>query len=565
MLRNRGTLSYPPAYIHLRVQLLPQQFCTRMASRYFPTVEVAPQQGPAAAASPTKSPDAASEETTPRHTSGADPESLCLANDVSGDVPADLRCAGCGLVPKRPLVTKCCSKVYSQACLKNATPFSPKPERGGMRPRANSAANGGVALPMDMSVVRGKPRTPCCFSEMELLYEADPERERRVGLLEVKCGNTDCEWVGPVSAVFGEHAATCEHVKVRCEVCERLVKRGEPEFHVRNVCRNRLVQCPLCNKEGTFAEIAGLDAPFTQKHRCTKALTTCPNRCRGSRKIERGLLVEHLKVCPLQNMDCEFKSVGCDARLNRKLLAKHMKDGQQEHLLMLVNSFHTKMCLVQSEMDFLKQGTNDPTLHASLACMTNHVKMGQLRLDCIGDAVTFRLTNYDHLSQFSEDDGKWESPPFYFASDYRMQLVAYPAGHGGFTGQALSVYLNVSKPEVGSSRGNANDAGWPMDCAYTALQVSILPQVNHSSRSHPETDETQLMMPKPVSFTAHVCHVCRHRDELPTIPEDHTQTTAEVAAKEDFVMPESLTEAGFLFQDSLVFRIEQILCKCTTQ
>lgn len=522
-----------------------------MASRDVPTVEAAPPLQDPASASPPKSPDTAC---SSEQTDGGDANdrSACLASGAfPGDVPQDLQCAGCRGVPQQPLVTKCCSQVYSLACLKRNS-------FGSKLAASESGGGGGGVGPPQLVVVHIVQRTPCCLTHTELSYEADLRRQREVDSLVVRCTN-GCEWSGPLSALHGDHAQTCEFANVRCEACDGQVMRRSLEEHRRDSCRNRLTRCSLCNKEGPHAEIMGLDAPFTKKHRCPKALVTCPNQCKGSRKIERRHLAEHLKVCPLQSVDCEFKVVGCETQLNRKSLAQHMKDHQQHHLLMLLNTFHSKMSLLHREIEFLMQNIQDPTTHASLACMNSHIKMGRPSLDGVGDKVTFRVTNYQHLSEFSQDDGKWDSPPFYLASRYCMKLVAYPGGCGVNVGQSLSVYVRVSKPEAGS--GNANqDVGWPMECAYIALQISILPQVNHSSQS--ESDTEQLLMPKPISFTAHVCHSCRQRRQWPTIPEDTDQATAEVARNEDFVRHEALTEAGLLFQDSIVLRVEQILCEC---
>ena len=432
---------------------------------------------------------------------------------------------------------------------------SPAVERGG---------RGCVVQPL--VAVRGMQRAACCLSPEELSHEADLRRQGRVDSLTVKCKNDECEWSGPLYALL-EHGQNCKFADVHCEACGEQVVRRSLEEHRRQKCRNRLTSCRLCNEEGPHAEIVGLDAPFTKKHRCPKALVTCPNQCRGSRKIERGLLADHLKVCPLQSVDCEFKVIGCQAQLNRKSLAQHMRDQQQQHLLMLLSKFHSKMSLLHREIEILMQNVQDPTAQASLACMSSHVKMGRPSLDGVGDKVTFRVTNYNHLSEFSNDDGKWESPSFYLASRYCMHLLAYPGGNGAYPGQSLSVYLHVSKPEAQSGRNVNQDIGWPMDCAYAALQISILPQVNHSSHSRPECDPKerdtqQLLVPKPISFTAHVCHFCRQRKKWPTIPEDPEDTTAEVVGNEDFVRWESLTEAGFLFQDSVVLRVEQTLCEC---
>lgn len=515
-------------------------------------VEPQRQLSSASQVSPPQSP--ASANTTP------DPQlELYDVARFVGDVAEELLCAGCQRVPRAPQITQCCSQVYCLACLRAQDREFAGESDGGMG-RANSK---GPARPSDIILVRVKTRTLCCLTEVELAYRPDHARQHRIFSLEIKCGNTGCAWSGNIETLVTQHSANCTHALIHCHDCAREIKRGDLENHRTTECRFRPIHCPRCNQEGSYAEIMGLDAALTRKHRCPKVLATCPNRCRGSKRWERGELGQHLSMCPLQAVDCEFKAIGCTAQPLRKSLSQHMKNDQQQHLLLLLNAVQTKMSVVSSELDLLSKSAIDPTTVTSLACMRTQMRLGRLCLDGIGDQVTFRVKNYSHLEQNSCEDGKWESPPFYFISNYRMELVVYPGGLGVFMGRSLSISLQVHKPDTHGRSSNLNqDMGWPIDCAYIALQISALPQLGHSDHQSDSQSDAGRLLTGGKSIKAHVCHFCRQRHGYPSLPEDMEQETAEVVKEDDFVRSQDLAENGLLSQDSVILRVELTSCGC---
>ena len=75
----------------------------------------------------------------------------------------------------------------------------------------------------------------------------------------------------------------------------------------------------------------------------------CPNGCETG-ALSKGLLREHLQDCPLQLVDCEFANAGCDVKVPRRDLARHMTENAQHHLmsatllnLRLTKELHQKM------------------------------------------------------------------------------------------------------------------------------------------------------------------------------------------------------------------------------
>ena len=75
----------------------------------------------------------------------------------------------------------------------------------------------------------------------------------------------------------------------------------------------------------------------------------CPNGCETG-ALSKGQLREHLQDCPLQLVECEFANAGCNVKVPRKDLAKHMTENAQHHLmsatllnLRLTKELHQKM------------------------------------------------------------------------------------------------------------------------------------------------------------------------------------------------------------------------------
>ena len=145
----------------------------------------------------------------------------------------------------------------------------------------------------------GKP-CPMC-KDPQLATMPDKFYKRRVNEIRVRCPHkkSGCEWVGGVNEVK-QHSDSCPKRPWQCQYCE-------------------------------FESIYNIGV---NKHLpvCTKYPLECPNSCEvGS--VPRCDLEAHLMVCPLQPVTCEYAEVGCDVKVPRRDLGRHMKEGQQQHLL----------------------------------------------------------------------------------------------------------------------------------------------------------------------------------------------------------------------------------------
>ena len=140
---------------------------------------------------------------------------------------------------------------------------------------------------------------------------------------------------------------TINKLKVRCthkkSGCDWMGELGDLNLH-SNSCPKRPWTCQHCNFE-TIYEVGTSD----HTPNCTKYPEPCPNRCEVG-TVPRCDVEKHLLVCPLQLMDCEFAHAGCDVKVPRRDLAKHMIENAQHHLmsttllnLRLTGELHQKM------------------------------------------------------------------------------------------------------------------------------------------------------------------------------------------------------------------------------
>ena len=136
-------------------------------------------------------------------------------------------------------------------------------------------------------------------------------------------------------------------LKVRCphkrSGCEWVGELGNSDQHSSS-CPKRPWQCKHCDFEGTY-DVGTCD----HLPNCTKYPEPCPNQCEIG-TVPRCDMEKHLTQCPLQLVECEFAQAGCQVRVPRRDLARHVEEGGQRHLLSmsllnlgLTRELHQKM------------------------------------------------------------------------------------------------------------------------------------------------------------------------------------------------------------------------------
>ena len=229
--------------------------------------------------------------------------------DFVGKPPADLFCTVTRNLLLDPVRTSCCWKNLSRATAQK-----------------NQAA--------------GKS-CPIC-NKVPLNTVENAQLKRRVKQLRVRCTNKleGCEWEGNLEELeghldLGSVEGNCDFVRVMCpSQCGKHVQRCNLRSHKSKECENRQFACIYCDEVSTHKAIINNHWPV-----CKRFPLVCPNQCSIEDKIERQFLQRHLQEeCPaLQKVPCKYSFAGCQVKLKRDLLQRHLDINKDEHFEMIVS------------------------------------------------------------------------------------------------------------------------------------------------------------------------------------------------------------------------------------
>ena len=198
------------------------------------------------------------------------------------------------------------------------------------------------------SKMAGPTRCPLCQST-DFTTMLDKGMAREVRDFQVYCPNTNegCDWVGEVGQiedhlsprVSSNRARMCQFEKVACsnKGCEEEVLRRDLDGHQNEQCRYRIVTCEFCESyKSTYDDVVKNHYSV-----CVAYPVDCPNVC-GEQSLPRSKLQEHLEKCPLQFIDCDFKSVGCEIRRRRDGIKGHLDMHTHYHMKLLCEAVSNK-------------------------------------------------------------------------------------------------------------------------------------------------------------------------------------------------------------------------------
>lgn len=137
-------------------------------------------------------------------------------------------------------------------------------------------------------------------------------------------------------------------VKVRCphkaNGCEWVGNSEDLNRHVDS-CSKRPWRCKHCN----FISTIGM-TPREHIPQCEKYPIPCPNGCEIG-NVPRDDIDKHRSECPLEPVDCDFADAGCNTKIARRYLTRHMEACQQQHMLSatLLNLRLTKEALLEKD------------------------------------------------------------------------------------------------------------------------------------------------------------------------------------------------------------------------
>ena len=231
-------------------------------------------------------------------------------------------CKKCNLVARRSTLTSCCGESYCHACIADIHQ-------------------------------QGKP-CPECGEENFNIYE-QLKYQKRIGALKAYCflKERGCNWSGALEQLdthLDPDQDNCQYVDTKCPLnCQQTISKNKVEQHVAQECTKRPHVCQHCGFKATYEEVVDTHLP-----ECKYVPLRCPNRCGVT--CEREDMEDHMKICRLEEVGCDFSGVGCDGRFIREDQEEHTRQNSQKHLTLTASlAVETKEQLQQKLLDQDKQ------------------------------------------------------------------------------------------------------------------------------------------------------------------------------------------------------------------
>lgn len=221
---------------------------------------------------------------------------------VSG-LPEEYQCHICLCLLNDPHLTTCCGHHFCKSCI--------------------------------FRVAQANQACPMCKME-GFVAVVDKNVSRKIRALFVRCQfhSKGCEWQGELRGLE-EHLdplrGHCKFSDVVCpKGCGQTLLQARLDTHLLNECPNRDHKCEYCNQIIPFSSVS-----THHENVCTYFPVPCPSGC--SEQVPRGAISQHLDVCSLRLVDCNFAQFGCKVQLQLQYVGKHMEEYSDKHLYMIAD------------------------------------------------------------------------------------------------------------------------------------------------------------------------------------------------------------------------------------
>ena len=221
-----------------------------------------------------------------------------------GSVPEDFYCKQCSLVARRLTFTSCCGESYCNGCIHSTQQDN-------------------------------KPCPGCGQESFEISQQV--KYQRKILSFRVHCSVKErgCGWCGPLEhldAHLDPDTGDCslsQYTDINCPLkCQHKINKKNLEHHLAKECVKRDYVCPYCAFKAPYEIVTDIHWP-----ECSYYPLVCPNRCGVT--CERPTMEDHLKICRLQQVECQFEQIGCLEKFSREDLEEHMREKAQTHLTMM--------------------------------------------------------------------------------------------------------------------------------------------------------------------------------------------------------------------------------------
>ena len=216
--------------------------------------------------------------------------------EFKDSVREDFICKKCTLVARSLTVTTCCGESFCHACIADAKPC------------------------------------PACGVEDYNIF-GHVKNQRLINHLQIYCSMKErgCDWSGTLEQLdthLDPDQDNCQYVDTKCPLNFHMtIPKNKVEQHVAQHCAKRPYVCQHCNFKATYEEVVNKHLP-----ECKYVPLQCPNQCGVT--FERDFMEDHMKMCRLEDVGCDFSGVGCDDRFRREDQEEHTRQNSQKHLTM---------------------------------------------------------------------------------------------------------------------------------------------------------------------------------------------------------------------------------------
>ena len=343
------------------------------------------------------------------------------------DLPDEYQCMICAKLLNEPHLTDCCGQHFCQACLQQ------------------------------WFKKQAKKICPHCRSETFTHMRSLPLK-RKIDVLEVYYPNQKegCKEILKLGAL-DVHKHVCDFAKVYCtQGCGKLILCKDLAQHCNNECSERKIKCKYCEELDHHEVINGRHTIV-----CEEYPVKCPRGCTQSvGDIKRKYLKKHAEVCPLEEVQCPFSEVGCDASILRKDVNAHIEANGQEHLMKMMTAYNKlkedfkQMSSCVANLLKMKGAYNKlkKDFKQMSSCVTSVTPIEPVRLTRVNDNFSFIITS----------SKGWRSPPFCVPGGYifcikhkegnMASLILFKEKHSAISRDARYAYkLEISYSEVVSA------------------------------------------------------------------------------------------------------------------
>ena len=346
-------------------------------------------------------------------------------------------CSICTKVMRDPHLLVCCGQKYCYSCLQRWL----KTQRTPICPHCRAKESG--PRPFQNIVERGMK------SEIESFR--------------ILCSNHNkgCEWIGELRDLDGHLKSDegCAYFEVACpnkcsagtKDCTK-IQRMNLQVHLKYHCELRKVTCQYCNQI-----IIAKNYPRHQLT-CIMFPMECPNQC-GEQGLVRRSVKTHREVCKLEVIACSYAQSGCEEKVTRQDMNKHLLEYQGHHLekVNVVNrklaedlkrlnmETQEKRMIVQKELKIAERMHGSANWLKSIKTQINDTQTIKTQINntriLTNEEFYFRMLHFPQIKSGLKD---WFSPQFEFNGHVMRLHVMQSYSHN------LNLELRLVKaPESG--------------------------------------------------------------------------------------------------------------------